>query len=55
MFYIYEKNLNTNKVRFYTKVRGEQQAKKMVREMNLDSLYDDLFYFIGENPNNEDE
>lgn len=50
MVYIYEKNLNTNKSRFYMSVENENQAKKMVREMNLDSLYDDKFYFIGENP-----
>lgn len=48
MVYIYEKNLNTNKSRFYMKVENENQAKKMVREMNLDSLYDDKFYYIGE-------
>lgn len=46
MVYIYEKNLNTNKSRFYMKVENENQAKKMVREMNLDSLYDDKFYYI---------
>ena len=55
MYYIYEKDLNTNKSRFYTKVRGEQQAKKMVGELNLDSLYDDKFYYIGENPFNNDD
>lgn len=55
MYYIYEKDLNTNKSRLYTKVKSEQQAKKIVENLNLDSIFDDLFYYIGENPYNYDD
>lgn len=48
MFCIYEKNLNTNKSKLYLKLGDENRARQMVREMNLDSLYDDKFYYIGE-------
>lgn len=50
MVYIFEKNLNTNKTKLYLKVADEDRAKHMVREMNLDSLYDDKFYYIGDAP-----
>jgi hypothetical protein len=54
MFYIYEKNLNTGKARVYMKVGDENQARGMVREMNLDSLYEDKFYYIGEDTEKKD-
>ena len=54
MFYIYEKNLNTGKARVYMKVGDENQARRMVREMNLDSLYEDKFYYISEDTEKKD-
>ena len=48
MFYIYEKNLNTNSVKIFMKVRDRNVAEHMVMEMNEVSLYDDKFYFIKE-------
>ena len=54
-YYIYEKDLNTNKSTFYRKVNGEQQAKAVVKELNLDSLFEDKFYYLGENPFNYDD
>ena len=54
MVYIYEKNLNTDKSKLYLTVSNENQAKRMVREMNLDSLYDDKFYYIRESPKEKD-
>lgn len=48
MFYIYEKNLNTNNVRVLMKVPDRNVAERKVMEMNEVSLYDDKFYFIKE-------
>ena len=48
MFYIYEKNLNTNNVKIFMKVRDRNVAERKVMEMNEISLYDDKFYFIKE-------
>jgi hypothetical protein len=48
MFYIYEKNLNTNDVKVFMKVRDRNAAEHKVMEMNEVSLYDDKFYFIKE-------
>ena len=48
MFYIYEKNLNTNNVRVLMKVPERNVAEHKVMEMNEVSLYDDKFYFIKE-------
>ena len=48
MFYIYEKNLNTNSVKIFMKVRDRNVAERKVMEMNEVSLYDDKFYFIKE-------
>ena len=48
MFYIYEKNLNTNSVKIFMKVRDRNVAEQKVMEMNEVSLYDDKFYFIKE-------
>ena len=48
MFYIYEKNLNTNNVRVLMKVPERNVAERKVMEMNEVSLYDDKFYFIKE-------
>ena len=48
MFYIYEKNLNTNGVKIFMKVRDRNVAERKVMEMNEVSLYDDKFYFIKE-------
>lgn len=48
MFYIYEKNMNTNSVRVFTKVRDKKVAEHKVMEMNEDSLFDDKYYFIKE-------
>lgn len=48
MFYIYEKNLNTNNVKIFMKVRDRNVAERKVMEMNEVSLYDDKFYFIKE-------
>ena len=48
MFYIYEKNLNTNNVRVLMKVPDRNVAEHKVMEMNEVSLYDDKFYFIKE-------
>ena len=48
MFYICEKNLNTNSVKIFMKVRGRNVAEHKVMEMNEVSLYDDKFYFIKE-------
>lgn len=48
MFYIYEKNLNTNNVKVFMKVRDKTVAEHKVMEMNEVSLYDDKFYFIKE-------
>ena len=48
MFYIYEKNLNTNNVRVLMKVPDRNVAECKVMEMNEVSLYDDKFYFIKE-------
>ena len=48
MFYIYEKNLNTNNVKVFMKVRDRNVAEHKVMEMNEVSLYDDKFYFIKE-------
>ena len=48
MFYIYEKNLNTNNVRVLMKVPERNVAERKVMEMNEISLYDDKFYFIKE-------
>ena len=48
MFYIYEKNLNTNNVKIFMKVRDRNVAEHKVMEMNEVSLYDDKFYFIKE-------
>ena len=48
MFYIYEKNLNTNSVKIFMKVRDRNVAEHKVMEMNEESLYDDKFYFIKE-------
>lgn len=48
MFYIYEKNMNTNNVKIFMKVRDRNVAERKVMEMNEVSLYDDKFYFIKE-------
>ena len=48
MFYIYEKNLNTNNARVLMKVPDRNVAEHKVMEMNEVSLYDDKFYFIKE-------
>ena len=48
MFYIYEKNLNTNSVKIFMKVPDRNVAERKVMEMNEVSLYDDKFYFIKE-------
>ena len=48
MFYIYEKNLNTNSVKIFMTVRDRNVAEHKVMEMNEVSLYDDKFYFIKE-------
>ena len=48
MFYIYEKNLNTNNVRVLMKVPDRNVAERKVMEMNEVSLYDDKFCFIKE-------
>lgn len=48
MFYICEKNLNTNSVKIFMKVGDYNAAKRKVMEMNEVSLYDDKFYFIKE-------
>ena len=48
MFYIYEKNLNTNNIKVFMKVYDCNIAKHKVMEMNEESLYDDKFYFIKE-------
>lgn len=48
MFYIYEKNLNTNYVKVFMRVCDLNTAKHKVMEMNEESLYDDKFYFIKE-------
>lgn len=48
MFYIYEKNLNTNNARVLMKVPDCNVAEHKVMEMNEVSLYDDKFYFIKE-------
>lgn len=48
MFYICEKNLNTNSVKIFMKVRDRNVAERKVMEMNEVSLYDDKFYFIKE-------
>ena len=48
MFYIYEKNLNTNSVRTLMQVPDRNVAERKVMEMNEVSLYDDKFYFIKE-------
>ena len=48
MFYIYEKNMNTNNVRVLMKVPNRNVAEHKVMEMNEVSLYDDKFYFIKE-------
>ena len=48
MFYIYEKNMNTNSVRVFTKVNDKSVAEHKVMEMNEDSLFDDKYYFIKE-------
>lgn len=48
MFYIYEKNMNTNNVRVLMKVPDRNVAERKVMEMNEVSLYDDKFYFIKE-------
>ena len=48
MFYIYEKNLNTNSIKIFMKVRDLNTAKYKVMEMNEESLFDDKFYFIKE-------
>ena len=44
MFYIYEKNLNTNNIKVFMKVRDRNVAEHKVMEMNEVSLYDDKFY-----------
>ena len=46
MFYIYEKNMNTNNARVLMKVPDRNVAEHKVMEMNEVSLYDDKFYFI---------
>ena len=48
MFYICEKNLNTDKIKIFMKVGDYNAAKRKVMEMNEVSLYDDKFYFIKE-------
>ena len=48
MFYIYEKNMNTNNARVLMKVSDRDVAERKVMEMNEVSLYDDKFYFIKE-------
>ena len=48
MFYIYEKNLNTNNIKVFMKVYDCNIPKHKVMEMNEVSLYDDKFYFIKE-------
>ena len=48
MFYIYEKNLNTNSVKVFMKFLDRTVAEQQVMEMNEVSLYDDKFYFIKE-------
>ena len=48
MFYIYEKNLNTNNIKVFMKVYDCNIAKRKVMEMNEESLYDDKFYLIKE-------
>ena len=48
MFYICEKNLNTNSVKIFMKVPDRNVAERKVMEMNEVSLYDDKFYFIKE-------
>lgn len=48
MFYIYEKNLNTNSIRTLMQVPDRNVAEHKVMEMNEVSLYDDKFYFIKE-------
>ena len=48
MFNIYEKDLNTNKVKFFVKVSGKKEAEYRVKELNALSMYEDKFYFFKE-------
>lgn len=48
MFYIYEKNLNTNSIKVFMKTRDHNTAEHKVIDMNEVSLYGDKFYFIKE-------
>lgn len=53
MFYIYKKNLNSNKSTFFTKVADKKVAESRVIELNSESLFDDEYYYISEEPPKE--
>ena len=50
MYYIYEKNLATGKVRLYETVINKEVAKSKVKDMNEMSLFEDKFYYIKSEP-----
>jgi len=48
MVYIYEKDLNSGKVKLYQTMMNENSAKAKVADLNEESLFYDKFYFISE-------
>jgi len=48
MYYIYKKNLNTNKSSLFLKITNMKVAESRVRELNSESLFDDEYYYISE-------
>ena len=52
MYYIYEKNLATGKVRLYETVPNKEAARAKVKDMNGMSLFEDKFYYIKTEPEN---
>jgi len=48
MFNIYEKDLNTDKVKLFMKVANKSAAEYKVHDLNSMSLFEDKFYFFKE-------
>ena len=50
MLYIYKKNLNSSKTTLAMQITDRKVAESRVRELNSESLFDDEYYFISEEP-----
>lgn len=53
MFCIYEKDLNTEKVKLFVKVSNKRDAEYRVKDLNSTSLFEDKFYFFKEEGKDE--